>query len=45
MPRMNTREILLDEEQLINQLKDKSHILLHIEPDGHQIPETYPFGV
>lgn len=26
---------------------DKSNALhpLHIEPDGHQIPETYPFGV
>jgi erythromycin esterase-like protein len=26
---------------------DHTHALhpLHIEPDGHQIPETYPFGV
>ena len=25
---------------------DRSHALhpMHIEPDGHQIPETYPFG-
>jgi len=26
---------------------DKTHALhpLHVEPDGHQMPETYPFGV
>jgi len=26
---------------------DETHAVhpLHIKPDGHQVPETYPFGV